>query len=88
MNLNGRLEMMHMATISARLTALEQRPQSKIPVFRVRFEDDSEQIAHGFELLRLTDAKIIHYDSRQPCVAEVVGLYAALNPCVEVMADG
>lgn len=77
-----------MATISARLTALEQRPQNRIPRFSVELVDGSMVEAHGFELLRLTDAKIIHYDSRQPCVAEVIGLYSALNPAVEVVADG
>lgn len=76
-----------MPSIEMRLTALEQRPQSKIPVFRVRFEDGSEQIAHGFELLRLTDAKIIYYDSRQPCVDEVIGLYSALNLAVDICPE-
>lgn len=77
-----------MATIESRLFALEHRPQACIPIFRVQLADGSTMTVHGFELVTLTDVETVRYDPRQECAGEVIGLFAALNPGVEVITDG
>lgn len=77
-----------MATVESRLTALENRPGNKIPRFHIELADGTTMAAHGYELLTLHDVESVCFNPQQPCAGEVIGLFAALNPGVEVIADG
>lgn len=77
-----------MSNILSRLAALENRPGSRIPHFTVETADGTTMTAHGYGLLTVDDAVRACYDPAQPCAGEVVGLFVALHPEVEVIPDG
>lgn len=68
-----------MQTISARLHALEQRPQNRIPRFTVETVDGTTQTAHGYGLLAVSDVRRVHFDPTQLCAQVVIDLFMALH---------
>lgn len=76
-----------MKSISARLDALEHRPESMIPAFLVEFLDGHTEMVYGGAIIRYHDGvRRIVYDGRHQGAVDGAALYAALNPDIDLLA--
>lgn len=76
-----------MPTVSARLAALENRPGNRIPRFSVELADGGTVTAFGYGLLAMRSVSRVCYDPMNSCADTVIGLFIALHPEAEVVAN-